>query len=326
MLLIAATALAAHESWREKIALASKYGAHWGLSSGRVCVLILGMTRNRMMIATLLAAGTLLAGTVVAQQTPAKATPAGTAKPAGSAAKTAASAPLTLTTEKQKVSYAIGADIGEGIAKSLERNDIQVDSTILIRAFKDAFNGGKLQMTDDEIKTVLTQVQKDARTKQEAKAKTVADDNKKEGEAFLAANKSKEGVVTLPDGLQYKVIKQGDGPKPTASDSVECNYRGTLISGKEFDSSYKRGQPATFGVGQVIKGWTEILQLMPVGSKYQVFVPSDLAYGPRAPGADIGPNSTLIFEVELLSIKSKAAEAPAPAEPAKPETATPATK
>lgn len=294
-----------------------------GLSSARLCVLILGMTRNRITIATLLTAGTLLAGTAMAQQAPAKAVPAGTAK---TTAKTAAPAPLTLTTDKQKASYAIGADIGGGIAKSLERNDIQVDSAILIRAFKDAFSGAKLQMADDEIKAVLTKVQKDSRAAQEAKAKTAGDDNKKQGNAFLAANKSKEGVVTLPDGLQYKVIKQGDGPKPTPTDSVECNYRGTLIDGKEFDSSYKRGQPATFGVGQVIKGWTEILQLMPVGSKYQVFVPSDLAYGPRAAGADIGPNATLIFEIELLSIKSKAAEAPAPAEPAKPETAAPATK
>ena len=124
--------------------------------------------------------------------------------------------------------------------------------------------------------------------------------NKKEGEAFLAANKGKEGVVTLPSGLQYKILKEGTGPKPTASDTVVCNYRGTLINGTEFDSSYKRGQPATFPVGGVIKGWTEALQLMPVGSKWQLFIPSDLAYGERGAGADIGPESTLIFEVELL--------------------------
>ena len=130
--------------------------------------------------------------------------------------------------------------------------------------------------------------------------------NKKEGEDFLAANKSKEGVVTLPSGLQYKVLKEGTGPKPSPTDSVVCNYRGTLINGTEFDSSYKRGQPATFPVNGVIKGWTEALQLMPVGSKWQLFIPPDLAYGQRGAGADIGPNATLIFEVELLSIQGKA--------------------
>ena len=129
--------------------------------------------------------------------------------------------------------------------------------------------------------------------------------NKKEGDVFLAANKTKEGVVTLPSGLQYKILKAGTGAKPTASDTVICNYKGTLIDGKEFDSSYKRGQPATFPVGQVIKGWTEALQIMPVGSKWELFIPSELAYGPRGPSPDIGPNATLIFEVELLSIQGK---------------------
>ena len=124
--------------------------------------------------------------------------------------------------------------------------------------------------------------------------------------AFLAANKSKEGVVTLPSGLQYKILKEGSGPKPTSTDSVVCNYKGTLINGTEFDSSYKRGEPATFPVTGVIKGWTEALQLMPVGSKWQLFVPADLGYGPRGtPGGPIGPNATLIFEVELMSIKEK---------------------
>jgi FKBP-type peptidyl-prolyl cis-trans isomerase FklB len=131
----------------------------------------------------------------------------------------------------------------------------------------------------------------------------VAQANKKEGDAFLAANKTKEGVVTLPSGLQYKILQQGTGPKPTLNDTVVCNYRGTLIDGKEFDSSYKRGQPETFPVNKIIKGWMEALPLMPVGSKWQLFVPPDLAYGERSAGPDIGPNSTLIFEVELLSIK-----------------------
>ena len=131
------------------------------------------------------------------------------------------------------------------------------------------------------------------------------DANKKEGDAFLAANKTKEGVVTLPSGLQYKILTAGTGPKPTAADSVVCNYKGTLINGKEFDASSKHGGPATFPVGGVIKGWTEALQLMPVGSKWQLFVPADLAYGQRGAGGDIGPGATLIFEVELLSIKAK---------------------
>ena len=142
--------------------------------------------------------------------------------------------------------------------------------------------------------------------KQDEKMKAVAEPNKKEGEAFLAANKTKEGVITLPSGLQYKVLTEGNGPKPTVTDTVVCNYRGTRINGAEFDSSYKRGEPTSFQVNRVIRGWTEALQLMPVGSKWQLFIPSDLAYGERGtPGGDIGPNSALIFEVELISIQGK---------------------
>jgi FKBP-type peptidyl-prolyl cis-trans isomerase FklB len=140
---------------------------------------------------------------------------------------------------------------------------------------------------------------------QEAKSKEAGAANRKEGESFLADNKSKDGVKTLPDGLQYKVLTEGNGPKPASTDTVTVNYRGTLINGKEFDSSYKRGQPASFPVTGVIKGWTEALQLMPVGSKWQLFIPPDLAYGDRGAGADIGPGDTLIFEVELLSIGEK---------------------
>jgi FKBP-type peptidyl-prolyl cis-trans isomerase FklB len=154
-------------------------------------------------------------------------------------------------------------------------------------------------------------------SKMQEKNKETADANKKTGEAFLAANKSKEGVVVLPSGLQYKIEKAGTGPKPTPTDSVVCNYRGTLIDGKEFDSSYKRGQPATFPVTGVIKGWTEALQLMPVGSKWQLFVPADLAYGDRGAGADIGPGATLIFEVELMSIEDKNKDKTPAAEPEK---------
>jgi FKBP-type peptidyl-prolyl cis-trans isomerase FklB len=149
------------------------------------------------------------------------------------------------------------------------------------------------------------QLQEETRKKQAEKAQQMGAANKTEGETFLAANKNKEGVITLPSGLQYKILQAGTGPKPAATDSVVCNYRGTLINGTEFDSSYKRGQPATFPVNGVIKGWTEALQLMPVGSKWQLFVPAQLAYGDRGAGADIGPNATLIFEVELLSIQAK---------------------
>jgi len=148
-------------------------------------------------------------------------------------------------------------------------------------------------------------LQADLRKKQEETMKAAGDVNKKQGDAFLAANKAKEGVVTLPSGLQYKILTEGKGPKPAATDSVVCNYRGTLIDGTEFDSSYKRGQPATFPVGQVIPGWTEALQLMPVGSKWQLFIPPDLAYGERSPSPVIGVNSTLIFDIELLSIQGK---------------------
>jgi len=291
-----------------------------GLPYGRLYVLILSMKKTLTMAATLLAAGMTLAGTMAAQHTP-PAPKTTTPSPAASEFKN----------DMEKASYAIGTDIGGNVARSLKKNDIDVDPAMLLRGFEEALNGEKLLLTDEEVKDVLTKLQQDTRMKLEMKAKTAAEDNKKEGDAFLAENKTKEGVVSLPDGLQYKVLTQGDGPKPTAMDTVECNYRGTLINGKEFDSSYKRGQTASFGIHQVIKGWGEVLQLMPVGSKYQVFIPSELAYGPRGQGADIGPNSTLIFEIELVSIKSKEAVAPKPEspkliEPTKPQTAAPATK
>jgi FKBP-type peptidyl-prolyl cis-trans isomerase FklB len=177
-----------------------------------------------------------------------------------------------------------------------------VDATLTARGLKDALAGSKPLLTEDQEKAALTQLQTEVRTAQEAKAHEAGAANRKVGDAFLAENKSKEGVVTLPSGLQYKILTAGTGPKPTASDTVSCNYRGTLISGKEFDSSYKRGQPVSFPVSGVIKGWTEALQLMPVGSKWQLFIPADLAYGDRGAGADIGPGETLIFEVELISI------------------------
>ena len=193
------------------------------------------------------------------------------------------------------------------MGENLHKQSVPVDPAILARGLKDGLTGGKTLLTDEEAQAAITAVQNDLRKQQQEKMQEAAAANKKEVDAFLSANKGKEGVVTLPSGLQYKILKEGTGPKPTASDSVVCNYRGTLINGTEFDSSYKRGQPATFPVSGVIKGWTEALQLMPVESKWQLFVPSDLAYGESGrPG--IEPNSTLIFEVELLSIQDKSKE------------------
>ena len=272
------------------------------------------MRKLLIVVRTMLAAGVVLLGNAVAQTSAAPSQTPPAKKPAAPAAKkspTAAKktgtatkdeAVTALTTSKQKASYAIGMNWGTG----LHRQGIDVDSAALIQGMKDALAGGKTLLTEDEARSALMALQSEMQAKQQAKAAQEGEANKKEGDAFLAANKSKEGVVTLPSGLQYKILTPGTGPKPTATDSVVCNYKGTLINGTEFDSSYKRGEPATFPVTGVIKGWTEALQLMPVGSKWQLFIPPDLAYGPRGtPGGPIGPNATLVFEVELISIKDK---------------------
>lgn len=244
---------------------------------------------------------------------------------AKSASKTTAAkrtpASFELKTDEQKASYALGANIGVNIANGVKRDQVAINDEIFLRGVRDGLLG-KSQLSEKEINEVLQKLQAELRVKMEAHLKALGEANQKEGEAFLAANKTKEGVITLPSGLQYKVLQQGNGPKPKATDTVVCNYRGTLLNGTEFDSSYKRKQPATFPVSGIIKGWSEILQLMPVGSKYQVFIPATLAYGARGP-AEIGPNATLIFEIELLSIKEKAAAKAAPATTAKPETSQP---
>ena len=251
----------------------------------------------------------MLLNTAQAQQTqPAntQATPPANAK-STTGAKTQpkpAASPIVLTTKEDRFSYALGMNLGT----SLHKQSVPVKPELLKRGLQDALAGGKTLLTEDEARAAIMEVQNEMRKQQQEKAAALGGTNKKEGEAFLAANKTKEGVVTLPSGLQYKVLTAGTGPKPTASDTVACNYKGTLINGTEFDSSYKRGQPATFAVGGVIKGWTEALQLMPAGSKWQLFIPSDLAYGERGAGADIGPHATLIFEVELLSIQPPAQE------------------
>jgi FKBP-type peptidyl-prolyl cis-trans isomerase FklB len=237
-------------------------------------------------------AAMLLLGNALAQ------TPAAPAQQSPAAGSQSAPA---FANQKDKISYAIGMNIGNGLRKQ----GVDIDPNMLRQGLQDTLAGGKTLLTEDEAHATLTELSNDMRKKQQEKMQQAADTNKKEGDAFLAANKAKAGVVTLPSGLQYKVITAGTGPKPTAKDSVVCNYKGTLVDGKEFDSSYKRGEPATFPVSGVIKGWTEALQLMPVGSKWQLVVPSDLAYGDRGQGPDIGPGATLVFEVELLSIQSK---------------------
>jgi FKBP-type peptidyl-prolyl cis-trans isomerase FklB len=263
----------------------------------------------------LTAAGIVLLGSASAQQTPAtntQTTPS--AKPSTTTHKSTTAAakpkPLALVTDKDKQSYSIGVNVG----KSLHRDSIDVEPKIVLQGLEDALADGKLLLTDDQMKTVMTALQTQVRQQLEEKRLAQAETDQKDGAAFMAANATKEGVVTLPSGLQYKIMVAGTGPKPTATDSVVCQYRGTLLDNTEFDNSYKRGQPVTINVGGVIKGWSEALQLMPVGSKWQLFIPPALAYGEAGKGP-IGPNSTLIFEVELLSIQPKTPPAAAPATP-----------
>jgi FKBP-type peptidyl-prolyl cis-trans isomerase FklB len=206
---------------------------------------------------------------------------------------------VELKSQEDSLSYAIGMDIG----KNLKTQSAKVDPAIMARGVKDILDSAKTMLSEDQAQGCLMSFSQRMMEKREAEMKVKGDQGKVEGENFLAANKTKEGVVTTASGLQYKIITKGTGPKPTATQTVRVHYRGTFIDGKEFDSSYKRGQPIEFPVNGVIKGWTEALQLMPVGSKWQLFIPSDIAYGDRGAGQAIPPNSTLIFDVELLGIK-----------------------
>jgi FKBP-type peptidyl-prolyl cis-trans isomerase FklB len=274
-------------------------------------------------IAVLLAG--LFVGLATAQQAPAAKAPAAQEAPASkvSAAQNAPAAkaaaqeapaakppaaqkPSPFKTPTEKRSYALGMATGN----PLRKNSVEVDTDLFIKGFKDAISGGKTLLTEEDARAAVTELSVEQKRKMTEARTAEAEKNKKDGEAFLAENKKKEGVVTLPSGLQYKILKTSEGKKPTAEDTVVCNYRGTLLNGTEFDSSYKRNKPITSPVKGVIKGWTEALQLMPVGSKWQIFIPSDLAYRERGVGMTIGPNATLIFEVELLSIQEK----PKPAE------------
>jgi FKBP-type peptidyl-prolyl cis-trans isomerase FklB len=211
----------------------------------------------------------------------------------------AADAASNLTSNQQMVSYSIGVDLGRNMAK--QKLDLDINS--LTAGLKDGFVGSQLKLSDDKMKEVLMSFQKEFISKRNAEVQQKSQQNLKSGQDFLANNKKQAGIVTLPDGLQYKVVTMGTGPKPTETDTVKVDYTGTLINGTVFDSSEKQGQPISFKVNQVIKGWTEILQLMPVGSTFQVFIPSDLAYGAQAVGNVIGPNETLIFTIHLISIE-----------------------
>ncbi|HEY6097728.1 MAG TPA: FKBP-type peptidyl-prolyl cis-trans isomerase [Candidatus Deferrimicrobium sp.] len=199
--------------------------------------------------------------------------------------------------DKEKISYSIGMDIGG----NLRRGSVEVDPDLMAKGLKDSYGGGKTLLTEDQARQAIAEFQKAMMAKRAEEMQKISAKNKAEGEKFLAENAKKEGVKSLPSGLQYREITPGKGKSPTAADSVTTNYRGTLIDGTEFDSSYKRG-PATFPVSGVIPGWTEALQLMKEGAKWQLFLPPNLAYGERGAGNDIGPNATLIFEVELISV------------------------
>jgi len=204
-----------------------------------------------------------------------------------------------LKTDKERISYSIGMDIGG----NLKRGSVEVDPDLLAKGLKDSYGGGKTILTEEQARQAIADFQKTLMAKRAETMKKLSEKNKVDGEKFLAENAKKEGVKTLPSGLQYREIAPGTGKSPKATDTVTTQYKGTMIDGTEFDSSYKRGQPATFPVSGVIPGWTEALQLMREGAKWQLFVPPNLAYGEKGAGQVIGPGATLIFEVELISIK-----------------------
>ena len=209
----------------------------------------------------------------------------------------------TLKDSKDKVSYSIGLDIGS----TLKKQKVDINADALSAGLRDALSGAKPQMTDEQIKETMMTFSKELADKQQAASREAGQKNATEGEKFLAENKTKPGVKTTASGLQYKVLKEGTGASPKETDTVVTHYRGTLLDGTEFDSSYKRNEPASFPVNGVIRGWSEALQLMKKGGKYQLFIAPNLAYGPRGAGQEIGPNATLIFEVELIDIKPAAA-------------------
>ena len=225
---------------------------------------------------------------------------------------------ISLKEQKEKVSYSIGVSIG----KSIKRDSIDVNPDLVAQGIKDVLAGGKTLLTDEEMVAAFTALQQDLAVKQAGARKALAEKNLKEGDQFLAENARKEGVVTQPSGLQYKVITEGTGKKAKPTDTVTVHYRGTMLDGTEFDSSYKRNEPATLPLQNVMPGWTEGVSLMKVGSKWQLFIPSKLAYGEEGAGEVIGPNAALIFEVELLDTKNVAATKPAVKQSPKTKTAS----
>ncbi len=213
----------------------------------------------------------------------------------------ATSPEMALETPQQKLSYVIGMDIGS----TLKQLGTEIDLVVFKQALEDVLEGRVTRITAEEAAQIKQAFLKQKREEVAAENKALGEKNLAEGEAFLAENKIKEGVQTTESGLQYQIIKEGDGPKPQANDTVSVHYRGMLVDGTEFDSSHQRGEPTTFPLSGVIPGWTEGLQLMSVGSTYKLFLPAKLAYGKKGAGAQIGPNATLIFEVELLEIVEK---------------------
>jgi FKBP-type peptidyl-prolyl cis-trans isomerase FklB len=254
----------------------------------------------KMRVAMALLAGLVATAAVSEEKAAPKSEPAAAPK-----AESAAPAPSSALADEEKLSYALGMDL----AAHFQKQSVVLNPDAFARGMKDILAGGSTALTEQEARALITGLQAEMRKKFEAerqaaaeKAKVEGEKAKAEGEAYLATNKAKPGVVTLPSGLQYEVLKEGAGAKPTLENTVECQYRGTLVNGTEFDSSYARNQPASFPVKGVIKGWTEALQLMPVGSKWRLVIPAQLAYGERGAGP-IPPNSTLVFELELLGIK-----------------------
>lgn len=212
-----------------------------------------------------------------------------------------AETPAKPETVEEQVSYSLGINLG----RNLLQQGAKLNLEFLVTGLKDGLSGAEALMSEEDMRVTMRAFQQGLAATQQERLSALGAKNKEQGEAFLAANKEREGVVTLPSGLQYEVIDTGSGPSPQAVDQVTVNYRGTLIDGTQFDSSYDRGQPATFPVAGIILGWSEALQLMNAGSKWKLYVPPDLAYGQRGAGAIIGPNATLIFEIQLLSIEGQ---------------------
>jgi FKBP-type peptidyl-prolyl cis-trans isomerase FklB len=256
---------------------------------------------------TSLAALLLLTGTAAARADQQNAQP-----PAEKPAQTQAAPGDKPQSLEDKASYIIGYNLGS----NLKQQEIPVSTELIVKGLRDGLGGAKGLLTDEEIQAAMTEFQQQMMAKQQAKMAEVGAKNKKEADEFLAANKSKQGVITTASGLQYQVLTPGNGPTPKETDKVTVHYKGTLLDGTVFDSSYDRGEPATFQVNQVIPGWVEALQLMKVGSKAKLFIPPALAYGESGAGQEIGPNSMLVFEVELIKAEAGGAPEGQPGQPA----------